>query len=70
MRIFDKFNKSGKCPICGTNEDKPCILIAISGTEHGNIAQAETIHIDCIDLRFKTLDGRSIIGQSFVRKDQ
>jgi len=50
MRIFNKFGKVGTCPICGTNEDKDCILIPIVGTEEGNIAECELFHIACLEL--------------------
>lgn len=50
MKIFDGFNQEGKCIICGTNENKPCVLIPIEGTEEGFKVKAEAIHVDCIDL--------------------
>ena len=36
------------CPICKTNEDKECVLIAIAGTEDGNICEAQPTHLDCV----------------------
>ena len=53
MNIFEKFNKKSKCHICGTNEDKPCTLIAIYGTQKGNLCEGAVVHIDCLKL---TLD--------------
>lgn len=40
------------CPICGTREDKPIVLIGIAGTEEGNNIQAEVFHLDCIELTY------------------
>lgn len=53
MRVFDHPNVTGgwTCPVCGTADDKPVVLIGISGTEEGNIMQAEVFHLDCLDLR-------------------
>lgn len=50
MKIFKGMNTEGKCLICQTNEDKPCILIGKHGTQEDNIMQAEQVHVDCIDL--------------------
>jgi len=52
MRIFKGFNKNGKCPICGTNEDKETVLIGVTGTEEGNNMQAEQFHLECLDLLY------------------
>ncbi len=53
MRVFDEPNLGGgwTCPICGTAENKPVVLVGISGTEQGRNMQAEQVHLDCIDLR-------------------
>jgi hypothetical protein len=40
-----------KCPICGTNEDKPVVLVGISGTEEGCNIKARQYHLECIELR-------------------
>ncbi len=51
MRIFQKFpSENTKCPVCGTNEDKPCCLIAIEGTQEGYNVQAQPTHVDCVNL--------------------
>lgn len=54
MRIFEKPNLSNdwKCPICKTAEEKHTVLIAVSGTQEGNIIQAEQFHLDCLDLMY------------------
>ena len=51
MKIFPKPNTSGdwKCPICETNDEKEVILAEIDGTKEGRIAQAEQIHVDCLE---------------------
>jgi hypothetical protein len=46
-RKFQHFPEEKICPVCNTNEDKPCILIPIPGTEEGNIMQATPMHYDC-----------------------
>lgn len=54
MRTFEHFNASTvPCPICGTKEDKPPVLIPIDGTGDGKIAEAIQVHLDCIELRAK-----------------
>ena len=69
MRTFPNFNTSTFCPICGTNEDKPCVLIPIDGTDdkEEKICQAMQVHADCVDLRVKKgfgdHDGEMLIYQ-------
>lgn len=50
LRTFEHFPKDFECPICNTNEDKECCLIAILGTEDGHIAQATVVHTGCLEL--------------------
>lgn len=52
MRAFQSFPEHKECPICKTNEDKECVLIAIDGTSDGRTAEAEIFHLDCINLNF------------------
>jgi len=47
QRIFEHFPEDIKCVICKTSEDKPCILVAIDGTEDGHNVEANPIHVDC-----------------------
>lgn len=57
MRLFDHFPKEHAiCPICKTNEDKPCFLAGIDGTQDGNNEEATVIHFDCLKLRYKPKD--------------
>lgn len=65
MRIFEKFNKKAKCHICGTNEDKPCTLISIYGTQTGNLCEGAVVHVDCLNL---TLDKEAKIIYQRVEK--
>jgi len=48
MRTFEHFPSDKQCPICGTNDDKPCALVAIDGTGDGHIAEAEVFHEECL----------------------
>ena len=51
MRVFEHPNlENFKCPICGTSDDKPVVLVAIDGTEKGRNMEARQYHIECIDL--------------------
>ena len=54
MRIFPHPNKTckDKCPICNTLEDKPVVLVGISGTEEDNIMKAVQIHVNCLELTY------------------
>ena len=49
--VFDSFpqDHGHTCPVCGTKEDKPCVLIAIQGTEDGNNVEATPVHSDCLN---------------------
>ena len=55
-RIFEHFPESDaiKCPICGTNRDAPCVLVAIDGTDEGWNCEASPTHVDCLT---KNLEG-------------
>lgn len=49
MRLFDHFPQDKTvCPICGANDDKPCFLIPIDGTEDDGICEAQPAHADCL----------------------
>jgi hypothetical protein len=49
MRQFDKFPETSVCPVCGTNDDKPCVLIPIDYTQKDGICEARPVHVECID---------------------
>ena len=50
MRTFDHFPKDSICKLCGTNDDKECILVPVQGTEEDGICEAIPVHIDCVKL--------------------
>ena len=63
MRTFDEFNSHGEpCPICGTHDNKPPVLIGISGTEDGHIMEAVQVHLECLELKAYRKDGEIIFG--------
>ncbi len=65
MREFKHYPSSDKCLICNTNEDKPCILVGIDGTQEDNIIEAIPVHSDCIELRYSKQYG--ILYQSLAK---
>lgn len=46
-RTFSEFPVGSKCPVCGTNDDGKCVLIAIDGTSDGSIAEGVVVHLAC-----------------------
>jgi len=51
MRTFEHFPQDGKtrCPLCGTDADRHCLLLAIDGTDcGGNCEAAPPTHVDCL----------------------
>jgi hypothetical protein len=50
MKTFKHFPEQAKCPICGKNDDKECVLVLVHGTQQNEIAEAKPIHLDCIEL--------------------
>lgn len=70
MRAFDHFNQSGDpCPICGTVDDKPTVLVAIHGTENDGICEALQIHLDCIKLTAYRDNGQIFLGMAAEEKN-
>jgi hypothetical protein len=47
-RAFTNYPKDSSCFFCGTNDDLPCVLIPVDGTQRENIEQAEPVHIRCL----------------------
>lgn len=70
MRTFQRFPEKSKCPICGTNEDKECVLIGIHGTQEGHNMEAQCYHLDCIELIQMDKEENTLIVQMFKRKDK
>jgi hypothetical protein len=52
MGVFEHPNISNgwKCPVCGTNADKPVVLVPIPNTENDGICEAKQVHKKCYDL--------------------
>jgi len=48
VKLFDHFPAKAKCPVCKTNDDKPCFLMPIYGTERDGNCEAAPTHADCI----------------------
>lgn len=48
-RSFKGFPEKSLCPICGTNEDAPCRLIPIAGTQDDGIMEAQPFHVACLE---------------------
>jgi hypothetical protein len=69
MKTFKEFPKDDKCILCGTNENKECILIPIDGTkpEGEHYEQVTPAHLDCIQPRYNREAGEfGIIYQRCV----
>lgn len=51
MREFEKFPEEKLCPICQTNDQKPCVLIPIDGThiDDGRTCEAAVVHSECLN---------------------
>jgi len=48
-RVFEHPNITNfRCPICGTDEDKPVALVQIAGTESGGNCEAVQVHHQCL----------------------
>jgi hypothetical protein len=48
MKVFQGFNQAGAaCPVCGTKDDKPTVLVPTPGTEVGDRMVAKQVHEDC-----------------------
>lgn len=57
LRLYRRFPKQVECPICKTDENKPCILIPICGTDDGEgHIEAHPFHITCLDLWYDNED--------------
>lgn len=47
LRTFDNFPGEGKCPVCKTNENDKCVLIAVEGTSREGIIETRPVHLAC-----------------------
>jgi hypothetical protein len=67
MRVFDHPNMDRFCcPICGESDDKPVVLIGISGTEEGRNMQAEQVHFGCLENLRYYKSSRMIVAATVV----
>lgn len=67
MKVFNEINSEGnRCPICGTYEIKPVVLIAIEGTADGNNVEAMQVHLDCLQPVIVTSEGGSKAIVQFI----
>lgn len=46
-RTFEHFPDTSQCPVCGTNDDGPAVLVPIDGTDDDGICEAACVHLDC-----------------------
>jgi hypothetical protein len=62
MRIFDHPNMANfTCPVCGTADDTPVVLVAIQRTIRGGIAEARQYHVGCLGLVECDLPGGAVL---------
>jgi hypothetical protein len=66
MRTFEHFPQHTTCPVCGTNEDKTCVLVGINGTQEGRNIQAQPFHLECLDLEW--FKNESIVAMKWVMR--
>lgn len=69
MRSFPSMPTGSICPVCGSNEDKECVLLGIDGTQSGRNIEAQPYHLECIDLIQSENGGFTYLHQRFERKD-
>ena len=71
MRLFEHFPQGGKikCPICGTEEDRPCVLLPIDGTWDGYNCEAAPTHAGCITDKLGEFRYHREIGFMYMRVD-
>jgi hypothetical protein len=70
MKIFKHFNQESVCPICKQNTDGQAVLIPIDGTANDGICEAMQVHLNCINLRWRTDHRYMLIYQSIVKKEE
>ena len=60
------------CPVCATSADYPVVLIAVPGTQQGNIVEAKQVHTECavvfckmhgVELEIEPLEGIKNSGE-------
>ena len=49
MNTFDKFPQDRRCPICGTADERPGVLVTDSDKASlGGSSEAHPVHLDCL----------------------
>jgi hypothetical protein len=63
VKTFKHFPQNDTCLLCGTNDDKPCILVSVDGTGDGIICEKKPVHADCMleGFRYAYSDDLSVI---------
>ena len=47
IKLFECFPSKDTCPVCRTNDEKPCILVAMDGTFEDGLVQMMPVHLSC-----------------------
>jgi len=47
-RIYLHFPSEEKCRICGTNEDKECVMVPKADEDRDDVIYRVPVHVDCI----------------------
>ena len=54
MHTFDKFPQDRRCPICGTADERPGVLVTdsdkalLDDLRHAGRSEAHPVHLDCL----------------------
>jgi len=54
MNTFDKFPQDRRCPICGTADDRPGVLVtdadkaSLADLRRTGLCEAHPVHLDCL----------------------
>jgi len=67
MRIFEGFNQSTNCPICGTNKEGKAILLPDYTTERDGTCEATQVHLDCLDLAIAKNDPDNNVIYQYIK---
>lgn len=52
MKVFEQFNQTTKCKICGTNRKGQSVLIPKYETQKDGNVECEQVHLECLDLEW------------------
>ena len=47
LRTFEHFPADAVCPVCGSQDDSECVLVAVDDTGDGKISEALPVHLAC-----------------------